>query len=67
MLLFAPPSRQKEIREKLNTLIHVPFKNEFSGSHIIFFDSEEDYSREEEDRAARSIQSFQEMSPMQVI
>jgi D-glycero-alpha-D-manno-heptose-7-phosphate kinase len=67
MLLFAPPSRQKEIREKLKTLIHVPFKIEFSGSQIIFFDSEEDYSREEEDRAARSIQSFQEMSPMQVI
>jgi D-glycero-alpha-D-manno-heptose-7-phosphate kinase len=67
MLLFAPPSRQKEIREKLNTLIHVPFKIEFSGSQIIFFDSEEDYSREEEDRAARSIQSFQEMSPLQVI
>jgi D-glycero-alpha-D-manno-heptose-7-phosphate kinase len=67
MLLFAPPSRHKEIREKLNTLIHVPFKIEFSGSQIIFFDSEEDYSREEEDRAARSIQSFQEMSPLQVI
>jgi D-glycero-alpha-D-manno-heptose-7-phosphate kinase len=67
MLLFAPPSGQKQIREKLNTLIHVPFKIEFSGSQIIFFDSEEDYSREEEDRAARSIQSFQEMSPMQVI
>jgi len=67
MLLFAPPSRQKEIREKLNTLIHVPFKIEFSGSQIIFFDSEEDYSREEEDRAARSIQSFQEMSPLQVV
>jgi len=67
MLLFALPSRQKEIREKLNTLIHVPFKIEFSGSQIIFFDSEEDYSREEEDRAARSIQSFQEMSPLQVV
>jgi len=67
MLLFAPPSRQKEIREKLNTLIHVPFKIEFSGSQIIFFDSEEDYSREEEDRAARSIRSFKEMSPLQVV
>jgi D-glycero-alpha-D-manno-heptose-7-phosphate kinase len=67
MLLFAPPSRQKEIREKLNALIHVPFKIEFSGSQIIFFDSEEDYSREEKDREARSIQSFQEMSPLQAI
>jgi D-glycero-alpha-D-manno-heptose-7-phosphate kinase len=67
MLLFAPPSRQREIREKLNTLIHVPFKIEFSGSQIIFFDSEEDYSFEEKDRAARSIQSFQEMSPLQAM
>jgi D-glycero-alpha-D-manno-heptose-7-phosphate kinase len=67
MLLFAPPPRQKAIREKLSTLIHVPFKVEFSGSQIIFFDSEEDYSREEKDREARSIQSFQEMSPLQAI
>jgi D-glycero-alpha-D-manno-heptose-7-phosphate kinase len=67
MLLFAPPPRQKAIREKLSTLIHVPFKIEFSGSQIIFFDSEEDYSREEKDREARSIQSFQEMSPLQAI
>jgi len=62
MLLFAPPSRQKEIREKLNTLIHVPFKIEFSGSQIIFFDSEEDYSREEKERACRSIESFRELA-----
>jgi D-glycero-alpha-D-manno-heptose-7-phosphate kinase len=63
MLLFAPPSRQKEIREKLHTLIHVPFKIEFSGSQIIFFDSEEDYSREERERASRSIGSFRELTP----
>jgi D-glycero-alpha-D-manno-heptose-7-phosphate kinase len=62
MLLFAPPSRQKEIREKLNTLIHVPFKIEFSGSQIIFFDSEEDYLREEKERACLSIESFREMA-----
>jgi D-glycero-alpha-D-manno-heptose-7-phosphate kinase len=67
MLLFAPPSRQREIREKLNTLIHVPFKIEFSGSQIIFFDAEEDYSFEEKDRAGRSIRSFQEMSPLQAV
>jgi D-glycero-alpha-D-manno-heptose-7-phosphate kinase len=62
MLLFAPPSRQKEIRERLNTLIHVPFKIEFSGSQIIFFDSEEDYSREEKERASCSIESFRELA-----
>ncbi len=62
MLLFAPPSKQQEIREKLNKLIHVPFKMEFSGSQIIFFDTEEDYSMEERDRADRPIQAFQELS-----
>ncbi|MDI6761915.1 MAG: kinase [Thermodesulfobacteriota bacterium] len=63
ILLFVPPSRQGEVRERLNKLIHVPFKIEFSGSQIIFFDSEEDYSAEERDRACRPIRSFQELTP----
>jgi D-glycero-alpha-D-manno-heptose-7-phosphate kinase len=62
ILLFVPPSRQGEVRERLNKLIHVPFKIEFSGSQIIFFDSEEDYSAEERDRANRPIRSFQELT-----
>jgi D-glycero-alpha-D-manno-heptose-7-phosphate kinase len=61
ILLFVRPSKQKEVREKLSKLIHVPFKIDFSGSQIIFFDNEEDYSAEEKDRASRSIQSFQEL------
>jgi D-glycero-alpha-D-manno-heptose-7-phosphate kinase len=66
MLLFVPPSRQGKVREKLNKLLHVPFKFEFSGSQIIFFDQEEDYSAEEETRANQPIQAFQELtySPM---
>ena len=63
MLLFAPPAKQREVREKLCNLIHVPFKIEFSGSQIIFFDSEEDYSFEEKDRAVRAIDSFKELAP----
>jgi len=35
----------EDVRERLNRLIHVPFKIEFSGSQIIFFDSEETIGR----------------------
>jgi D-glycero-alpha-D-manno-heptose-7-phosphate kinase len=38
LLLFVPPERQKEVRERLNRLIYVPIEFEFSGSQIIFFD-----------------------------
>lgn len=60
MLLFVPLSCQKKVRERLNRLIYVPFKFEFHGSQIIFFDSEEDFSALDKDRSNRSIQKFQE-------
>jgi D-glycero-alpha-D-manno-heptose-7-phosphate kinase len=44
MLLFVPPPLQARVRERLNGLIYIPFKFEFSGSQIIFFDRETDYS-----------------------
>ena len=44
MLLFAKPSDQKRILFRLNKLVHVPFKFEYSGSQTIFFEPEEDYS-----------------------
>jgi D-glycero-alpha-D-manno-heptose-7-phosphate kinase len=62
VLLFVPLSRQKAVRERLNKLIYVPFKIDSSGSQIIFFDSEKDYSAEERDRASRPIVAFQELS-----
>src|SRR4030095_8903760 len=40
LLLFVPPSKQTEVREKLSRLICVPFKFEFSGSQVIFCDRE---------------------------
>lgn len=61
LLLFVPPSKQQKVRERLNMLIHVPFKLEFSGSQIIFFDLEEDYSAEEKARAAQTVQVFREL------
>jgi D-glycero-alpha-D-manno-heptose-7-phosphate kinase len=44
LLLFVPPERQKHVKAKLSKLLHVPFKFEYSGSQIIFFDPEQDYS-----------------------
>jgi D-glycero-alpha-D-manno-heptose-7-phosphate kinase len=61
MLLFVPPSKQEKVRERLNRLLFVPFKFEFSGSQIIFFDSEQDYSAEEKVRATQTIHAFKEL------
>lgn len=61
MLIFAPPSKQPKVRERLNTLIQVPFKFEFSGSQIIFYDQEEDYSSLDRYRSSQPIQAFREL------
>jgi D-glycero-alpha-D-manno-heptose-7-phosphate kinase len=37
LLLFVPPERQARVRQTLPSLLHVPFRFEFSGSQIIFF------------------------------
>ena len=44
LLLFAPPAAHDCLRKAFGSLIHVPFKFEFGGSQVIFFDPEEDYS-----------------------
>lgn len=61
MLLFVPPERQQELRERLRGTLFVPFKFEYSGSQIIFFDSEQDYSEEERIRASQSLREFREL------
>ncbi len=60
MLLFVPPHRQDAVRERLSKLLHVPFKLEFAGSQIIFFDPDPDYSVQEKDRETRPIEAFRE-------
>ncbi len=55
MLLFVPPEKQENLRTALKNLIHVPFRFEFSGSQIIFFEPERDYSAEEK---LRTLQEF---------
>ncbi len=61
LLLFVPPERQPEVRQKLASLIRVPFRFEFSGSQIIFYDREADYLAEEQQRATFPIQAFREL------
>ncbi len=62
MLLFVRPDRQGEVRERLRRLIYVPFKFEFSGSRIIFFDPEEDYFNDEKVRANENVKAFRELA-----
>ena len=50
MLLFVPPSKQNQVKEALKRFISVPFHFDFSGSQIIFFYHEKDYSAEEKIR-----------------
>lgn len=61
LLLFVPPDRQGAVRAALAQLIHVPFKFEFAGSQIIFFEPAEDYSAAEAARANQEILPFQEL------
>lgn len=65
MMLFVPPQKQKEVREKLNNFIHVPFKFEFQGSQIIFYDPQEDYASLEMERKTLPIKKFRELDPSQ--
>ena len=62
LLLFAPPEKHADIKTRFDHLLHVPFEFEFSGSQIIFFDPEKDYSKQELTRASQSIKSFRELS-----
>jgi D-glycero-alpha-D-manno-heptose-7-phosphate kinase len=61
ILFFVPPSKQATIKRRLNKLIYVPFKFESSGSQIIFFDPERDYSREEKARILQPDFVFREL------
>jgi D-glycero-alpha-D-manno-heptose-7-phosphate kinase len=40
LLLFVPPERQARVRERLADVVHVPFKFEFSGSRVVFYQAQ---------------------------
>ena len=60
LLLFASPDRHESLKQKLATLIHVPFRFEFAGSQIIFYDPETEYADEERARANGPPRVFRE-------
>ncbi len=62
MLLFAPPERRQAVIDRLDTLLHVPFSFESSGSQIIFYDPDADYREEEKARARQTLEAFRELS-----
>jgi D-glycero-alpha-D-manno-heptose-7-phosphate kinase len=64
MLLFVPPELRGSVAAALPNLIHVPFKFEFSGSQIIFFEPETDYSAEEQTRSQQRIDEFCELEKL---
>ena len=45
MLLFARPEHHNKIQEKLRHVLHVPFRVEHTGSHIIFYEPDGDERR----------------------
>lgn len=63
-LLYVPPERQPHVVRALDRLIQVPFRFDFGGSQIIFWDPEKDYSVEERTRAAQSVQAFRELDAL---
>jgi D-glycero-alpha-D-manno-heptose-7-phosphate kinase len=50
MMLFVPPEKQAQVIDSFQGVIHVPFHFESSGSQIIFYDAEPDFSREHQVR-----------------
>jgi D-glycero-alpha-D-manno-heptose-7-phosphate kinase len=62
LLLFAPPEAHAKIKETFSSLIHVPFKFEYSGSQIIFVDRQEDFSALDRVRTNQCLKEFVELS-----
>jgi D-glycero-alpha-D-manno-heptose-7-phosphate kinase len=61
LLLFAEPERHNDIRGALNELIYVPINLDFSGSQIVHYEPDQDYSAAEASRAAQTIRPFREL------
>ncbi len=61
LLLFAAPEKHDDIRAELNELVYVPVSLDFSGSQIIYYEPEQDYSAVEQSRAGQTIKPFREL------
>lgn len=64
LLLFVRPENQSAVRQRLQGLVHVPFRLEHSGSQILLFDPETRYRDEEWMNGGRRAAMF-DASPIQ--
>ncbi len=60
LLLFVPPERQADVRAALPELVHVPFRFESTGSQILFYDREQDFTHAEAQRDGQAIAPFRD-------
>jgi D-glycero-alpha-D-manno-heptose-7-phosphate kinase len=65
MLLFVPPECQDRVRETLKSQINVPFRIDNTGSQIVYFQHEEDYSKLEHHRNQQVVGDFRELSEVE--
>jgi D-glycero-alpha-D-manno-heptose-7-phosphate kinase len=61
LLLFVEPHKHEQVRRELCELIHVPIKLDFSGSQIVYYEPEQDYSASEQIRALQALRPFHEL------
>ncbi len=62
ILLFVRPSEQALVKQRLDSLVRVPFEFESSGSQIVFFSAERDYHAEDMARSEGKLKVFRELS-----
>lgn len=63
LLIFAPPSRRKNIIDALKGTIHIPFKLDSSGTQIIYHDHDQNYLEAETRRNCDDSLVFKERVP----
>ena len=64
LLLYVPPEKQPDVKQKLSHLLHVPFSFTPNGSQIIFYDEHKKYKDEEDNRVNNPIQEFIELEKL---
>lgn len=66
LLLFVPPKEQARVRAEFPDLIHVPFRFENSGSQIIFYEPEEDFTMAARARHLQTAVTFRELTEARI-
>jgi D-glycero-alpha-D-manno-heptose-7-phosphate kinase len=63
VVLFVPPEKQANVHEQLGDLVHVPFRFDYTGSQVIFYDPEENFEAIERAANGRQAPTFRELNP----